>query len=132
MTTKISTGLRDQLAQTAAGDFYSATLKIYTGSQPATPDDAATGTLLATFTDLAFQGTVASGSVHLDTATGTLIVNAAASGDAAWGRLEQPTSSYKIDGSVGTSAAQFIVNTASLTSGGLVALVSCNIVMPGA
>ncbi len=132
MTTKISTAIRDQLAQTAAGNFYSATLKIYTGAQPASPDDAASGTLLATFTDLAFQGTPSAGTVPLDTGYGTLIVNAAATGDAGWGRLEQPASGYKIDGSVGLSGAQFIVNTTSLTTGGLVALLSCDIVMPGA
>lgn len=133
MGARISTAMKNQLAQTAAGNFSSATLKIYTGSQPATPNDTATGTLLMTFTGLVYQYAVVDGVVSLDTGmSGTPLVNAVADGTAGWGRLEQPTSGFIMDGTVGTTGANFIINTTSIVTGNLVSLLSCDIVMPGA
>src|SRR5688572_11100568 len=92
------------------------TIKIYTGSQPATADTAASGTLLATFTlsDPAF-GPASSGVITL---SGTpLTVAAAATGTAGWFRLASSTPTTVLDGSVGTSGNQINLNTTSVTLG---------------
>jgi hypothetical protein len=52
MTVRLSTGARNALAQAGgfAGAFNKCSIAIYTGTQPATADSAATGTLLGTVT----------------------------------------------------------------------------------
>ena len=70
MTARYSTGLRNFVAR--SGSYKDALqggkIKIYTGSQPASADDAPTGTLLVTITDASgahTSETLASGSVEL-------------------------------------------------------------------
>jgi len=91
MPLRYSTGFRNHLA--AGGSFKSAfqngRLEIYTGTQPATADAAATGTLLVTVTDdngahtaeVRAQGTLtlsgASGSINTVTVDGVGIIDAA-------------------------------------------------------
>jgi len=106
-----------------------ATLKIYTGSQPATADTAASGTLLATFTlnDPAF-GAASNGVITLAGTPKT--VAAAATGTAGWFRIETSTPGNVLDGSVGTSGQQINLNTTSITSGVNVTITSGTITMP--
>lgn len=98
------------------------TIKIYSGAQPSDPDAAATGTLLATFTlaDPAFAP-AATGSKDLD-ADPDLTVTAAATGTAGWARCQDSTGANVFDGSVGTSGADFIISSTSITNGQTVAL----------
>src|SRR5215207_8084010 len=74
------------------------TLKIYSGSQPATGDTAASGTLLATVTliDPAF------GASSAGTATGgdPAAVNPVATGTAGWFRVQDSAGNNVFDGSV--------------------------------
>jgi hypothetical protein len=93
------------------------TIKIYSGSQPATADTAETGTLLVTFTlaDPAFAAASA-GVKDLD-ADPDLSAAAAATGIAGWARCEDSDGVNVFDGSVGTSASDFIINSTSITSG---------------
>src|SRR4051794_1666363 len=74
------------------------TLKIYSGTQPATADTAESGTLLATvaLVDPAF------GAASTGTATGgdPAAVNPVASGNAGWFRVEDSTGANVYDGSV--------------------------------
>ena len=102
------------LADAGAGP---GTIKVYTGSQPATADTTETGTLLVTFTlaDPAFE-VAASGVKDLD-ANPDLTAVAAATGTAGWARCEDSTGANVFDGSVGTSATDFIINSTSITSG---------------
>ena len=106
------------------------TIKIYTGTQPATADTAASGTLLATFTlaDPAF-GASSGGTITLNSTP--LTVAAAASGTAGWFRMESngPTVTV-LDGSVGTSGHQINLNTTSITLGVNVTITSGTITMP--
>src|SRR5687768_3042374 len=90
-------------------------LRIYTGSQPASANDAATGTLLAEFTlaDPAF------GNSATGTATASAIADTTglAAGDAGWFRALDSNSTTCIDGSVGTSGQDLNLNTLTVSIG---------------
>ncbi len=105
------------------------TIKIYTGSQPATADIAASGTLLATFTlDNPGFGTASGGTVTLNGTPRT--VAASNTGTAGWFRIASGGGSTILDGSVGTSGNQINLNTTSITSGVNVTITSGTISMP--
>lgn len=105
----------------------SASIKVYSGSAPASADAAATGTLLATFTT-ASGGTswnaASAGSAALASA---LNVNASNTGTAGYVRMEKGT--YVLQGSVGTSGADFILDSTSLVSGNNVSLTNATITL---
>lgn len=107
-----------------------ATLKIYSGSQPATPGDAATGTLLATVTlaDPAF------GSAATGVATGTdpAAVNASASGTAGWFRAADSTGAAVFDGDVTATGGGGVMTLSStaLTSGSPVDITALTVTAP--
>ena len=113
------------------------TILFYTGTQP-TDANTAVGaqTLLATLTlsATAFGTPVASGSPGSRTVTMTANTitgaNAGATGTAAWFRILGSGSAVVFDGSVGTSAADCIVNTTSFVSGIPVGVSSCTITRP--
>src|SRR5579859_3164512 len=98
----------------------SGTVKIYTGSQPADCDTAVTSqTLLATLTlgATAFAA-AASGS---KTANAFTAGSAGNTGTATWFRaFKSDGTTAVIDGTVGTSAADMIIGTTSITSGDVV------------
>ncbi|WP_432112849.1 hypothetical protein [Streptomyces sp. S1] len=130
MAVRLSASLANTLADavdTALGN--AGTIKVYTGSQPATADTAASGTLLATFTLGSPGFGNASGGVI--TLSGTpLTVAAAATGTAGWFRMATSGGSTILDGSVGTSGNQINLNTTSITSGVNVTITSGTITMP--
>lgn len=133
MAVRLSASLANSLANSIASAVDAGpaggTVKIYTGSQPATADTAESGTLLATFTLSATAFGAASGGVI--TLAGTpLTVAAAATGTAGWFRLEDSTGANVLDGSVGTSGNQINLNTTSITSGVNVTITSGTITMP--
>ena len=131
---RLSTTARNALANAikTAIDAGSAggTIKIYDGSQPATPQDAPTGSnhLLATLTfgDPSF-GTAAVGVI---TANAIAQVNAALTGTAAWARIADSDGTAIMDVDVGTSGATINLNTTSIVSGGPVSITSATITMP--
>jgi hypothetical protein len=131
MAVRLSAALANALADqidTTLGN--AGTIKIYTGSQPATADTAVGGaTLLATFTLGSPGFGAASGGVI--TLSGTpLTVAAAATGTAGWFRLATSGAAAVLDGSVGTSGNQINLNTTSITSGVNVTITSGTITMP--
>lgn len=93
------------------------TIKIYTGSQPATPATAASGTLLATITlpNPAF-GSASGGSATLNDPAS---VNAVASGTAGWARFSDGAGTARWDGDVTATGGGGVVtlSSTSLTSG---------------
>jgi len=134
MTLRVSVAARNagldaafNLADAGAG---AGTIKVYSGSQPATADTTETGTLLATFTlaDPAFE-VAASGVKDLD-ANPDLSTTAVATGTAGWARCEDSTGANVFDGSVGTSGTDFIINSTSITSGQTVNLTLGSITDP--
>lgn len=136
MAVRLATATRNALADAvttrADSGTGAATIKVYTGSQPASANDAATGTLLATFTcsDPSF-GAAASGVITLAGTPKT--ATAAATGTAGWFRLESNTAvTTVIDGSVTASGGggDMTLDNTSITSGQTVNLTSGTITMP--
>lgn len=100
-----------------------AQLKIYSGSQPADADTTASGTLLATLTLNDPMGTQTGGVITIDVSP-AITATAVATNTAGWARLLDSTGATVLDGSVGTSGADFIIDSTSITSGQTVALVA--------
>lgn len=94
------------------------TLVIYNGSAPAGPNEGLSGnTALATFTFSASgaQGTPSSGSMTL--AFSALTVAAAASGTASFFRIANSSATALIQGTMGTSGADWNLSSLVITSG---------------
>lgn len=134
MATRLSTAARNAAANAiiqlidagpAAG-----TLQLRTGGQPASANDPATGTLLATFTlaDPAF-GAAALGVATLDT-TPVLSTTGVADGSAGWFRVADSTGATVGDGAVGTSGQQLNLNTTTISVGVTVEISAGTATMP--
>lgn len=115
--------MMDAVEAALDGGAGAATLEIRTGSQPADADTAASGTLLVTLTLNDPAGTQSGGVVTIDVSP-AISASAVATGTAGWGRLKDSTGATVLDGSVGTSSADFIIDSTSITSGQTVALVA--------
>ena len=102
-------------------------LRIYDGSQPASPDTAVTSqTKLAELTTnaSAFAGSASGGVL---TANAVSSANAVASGTASWFRLCKSDATAVIDGTVGTSGTDLIIDNTSINSGQQVSVSSLTI-----
>ncbi|MFD4258248.1 hypothetical protein ACFWR9_11605 [Streptomyces sp. NPDC058534] len=91
-------------------------LQIRSGTQPAGPDATATGTLLAEVT-LAATAFAASSGGSAALAGTPLSVTAVADGTATWFRILDSAGVARIDGSVGVSSADLVVNTTTVSTG---------------
>lgn len=119
MALTVSAAAAQAMAAALATDLGSAaTIEIRTGTKPATPETAASGTLLAT---VAITGsfTASGGSI---TAADPASVTVDASGTAGHFRVKTSDGTAKIDGTVGTSGADMNLSTVSLVAGGTVDL----------
>ena len=127
MTIRFNTAMRNAMVTALTGRIGGYTLSIYTGSQPATADDAATGTKLVDITINGFNAPV-TGSATLNTSTpntGTAV----ATGTAGWGRIVGGAGEH-IDGTVGTSGTDFTINSTSITNGATVTLTAMTVTQP--
>ena len=127
MTIRFNTAMRDAMVTALTNAIGSYTLSIYTGSQPAAANDAATGTKLVDITINGFNAP-ATGSATLDTSTpntGTAV----ATGTAGWGRIVGGAGE-RIDGTVGTSGTDFTINSTSITNGATVTLTAMTVTQP--
>lgn len=107
------------MATALATDIGSAsTIEIRSGSKPATPETAASGTLLAT---VAISGSFTASGGSL-TAADPASVTVATSGTAGHFRLKTSGGTAKVDGTVGTSGADMNLSTVTLVAGGTVDL----------
>ena len=123
---KIGTALRNYVVDNGfISAMGSADLNIYTGEQPASPETAASGTLLATINLNSAMGAASNGTSTLGTSQSA---EAVATGTAGYARLISGT--YILDGSVGTSGADFNLNTLSIVDGGQVTLLSMTVTQP--
>lgn len=145
MTIKISTALRNALLDTA--QFRTAMnlcfIDIYSGGQPATPETAFTGTLLATIsnnstaTGLTWAASASAG-VITKTVAETWSGTAAASGTAGYFRIRlagdaggTDTSTYKrVDGTIATSGGDMNVGSLTVSSGAPFIISSASFTMP--
>ena len=131
MALRLSTGLRQALLGSAdfQTEFALSFINIYTGTQPATADTAASGTLLATIysnnpTDtigVSFDAPVA--GVVAKAVAQTWAGTALATGTAGWYRLFEAggnpailsTTESRIDGNISTSGANMNMSSTSVT-----------------
>ena len=129
---RLSTTARNALANALAtainANGNAGTIKIYSGSQPADPQTAASGTLLATLTlpNPPF-GSAATGVI---TANSIAQVNAVATNTAGWARVADAGGNAIMDVDVGTSGATINLNTTAIVSGGPVAITSATLTVP--
>lgn len=110
-------------AQTASMALNGGTLEIRDGVQPAKPEDAATGVLLAVLT----LNAAAFGASNNGIATAGAITNGVGLVASAptWARLKTAGGTAKLDGSCGLAAAtpDFVINASPIAVG---AVVSCS------
>lgn len=95
-----------------------AKLRIYTGSQPANANTAASGTLLLEFTLQDPSGTVSGDTLTIDVSP-AITDDALDNGTAGWGRVLDSDNNAIWDGAVG---AEFTLSDASLETGQTVTL----------
>ena len=141
MTVRINTALRtamaDQVGATVDAGSGAGRLRIYTGSQPATPATAPSGTLLCeiTLNDPSFDAAV-TGVAALDI-TPALTGTGVAAGTAGWARLLTSTEAAGtglgvVDGSVTATGGggDFTLNTTTISVGLTVSVTSVSVTAP--
>ena len=98
------------------------TIKLYTGTRPATGGALSGNTLLGTltFSSTAF-GAASSGTI---TAASITSGTAAATGTATWFRVEDSDANFVADGDVGTSGSDLNLSTVSISSGATLEITS--------
>jgi len=104
------------------------TIDVRSGSQPASANDAATGTLLATFT-LADPAFGASSAGVKTLASPPRATTGIATGTAGWFRAKDSTGATVMDGAVATSGAELNLNTTAITASGAVEITSGTVTM---
>lgn len=135
MATRLATATRNAAADAVVdlldGGSAGGTIKIYTGSQPASANDAATGTLLATIT-LADPGFGAASTGAAALAGTPLSVAAVASGTAGWARFADSNAATVLDGAVTATGGggQVELATTTIASGATVQITSGTVTMP--
>lgn len=136
MTIRLSTAVASDMADavTAAVDAGAAagTLKVYTGSKPATVETAASGTLLATFTLTDPAAAAAAAGVATLDFDPDLSATVAANGTAGWFRIADSDGNGVLDGDVSTTGADLNFSSVAWTSGGTVELSTGTITQPTA
>lgn len=134
MATRIPTarrnGAADSVVDALDAGAGAGTIEIRTGSQPASANDAATGTVLATLTlgDPAF-GAAASG---VATANAIAAVTGSAAGTAGWFRAKDSDGNTVIDGSVTATGGggDMELNTTTISVGVDVEVTAWTVTMP--
>lgn len=133
MATRISVAAQNAAASAIAALLNTGTIEIRTGTQPATPATAATGTLLGTLTlsSTAF-GSASSGTVTANAITGDS--SADATGTAGWFRAYSSAAAAVIDGSVTATGGggDMTLDSVSIVATGTINMTSWTLTMPGA
>ena len=144
MALRLSTGLRQALLGSAdfKTEMTASFLNLYTGTQPATADTAASGTLLATIYSNNPTDTVgisfATPVVGVISKTGTWAGTALATGTAGWYRLFEAggtpgslsTTESRVDGNISTSGANMNMSSTTVTSGTVQTVSTFDITLP--
>lgn len=106
------------------------TIQIRSGTRPVDGDAAATGTLLATLT---FSATAFGATSSAGVATASAITSDSSAdntGTATWARVLNGSAAPVMDLSVGTSAAEVILDSVSIVAGGTVSITSMTVTQP--
>lgn len=128
MALRKNNALRTQQADDFADLWDGGTIQIRSGTQPADPDSAASGTLLATVTlpTPAF-GAAVTGVVSK---TGDWDGSAVASDTAGWARFINAGATMTFDVSVGEVGTDLIIDDEDIVSGGLVTVTAFTFTIP--
>jgi hypothetical protein len=133
MSITLSSDLRNDIANDILaridGGAGPGTIELRTGAKPATPNDAATGTLLATFTLTDPAGTVTGPTLTFDFDPDIEAV-AGNAGDPGWARVKDSTGAAVLDGTAGTSGADFTTNVSSVVVDQTVRLLTGTVTAP--
>lgn len=117
----VASKMADQITAAVDAGTTAGTLKVYTGSKPATPETVANGTLLATF--ILADPVAAAASAGVATWDGRAVTaTVAATGTPGWFRVADSSGTAVFDGTVGTSGADLNFSSTAWTSGGTVTL----------
>lgn len=110
-------------------DAATGSLQLRTGSQPASANNAATGTLLAEFTlpFPAFGNAVAGVATLLGVPIST---TGLAAGTAGWFRVLDDSGDTVFDGAAATSGSEFNLNTLTVSIGSTITITSGTVTMP--
>lgn len=131
MAVRINTAMQNRQADSAADAFDSGSLAVRTGTQPASANDAATGTLLSTVTLPATAfGAAASGTAAK---SGTWSDTVDATGVPGWFRLANTGDTLRIDGAAAASGADLNISGlvgGELVSGGTLTISTFTITQP--
>lgn len=121
MTVSVTIARRNAMIDNLTGNLNSGKLKIYSGTPPANADASLSGnTLLATLTlNSAAFGAASSGTATANAVTSD--TNAAATGTATFCRVTKSDDTVVLQGTVGTSGTDAIINSTAIVAGGTVA-----------
>lgn len=136
----VNDGIVKKMAGTM-GTGGTASVIIYTGTQPTDADTAPSGengTVLCTITGIGWGGSngtrgATCGTVAFGTSIG-YTANASETGTAGWARMVTVGTGYtgsaatfRIDGNVGIGANDFVIDAVAITTGGAVTILTCPI-----
>ena len=124
----INQGIINQIAGTS-GTSGTATLNIYSGTQPTNADTGTNGTLLCTVGNIGWNTATAGSSALTGTNSGT----ASIAGTAGWARMTtvNTNGTFCMDGEIGTAGTStFIINNTVIVASDVVKLLSANISIP--
>jgi hypothetical protein len=115
MSVGLATQRLDQIGDDFGADLASGIVEIRSGTRPATADDTATGSLLASIplNNPAITSSV-DGVVTFDVPVSATAGN---TGTASWARIKQSGGTTEFDADVGTSGTDIIIDTTSINSG---------------
>ena len=133
MTIRLDDDIRNDLLDGIDSTFNSGVLEIRSGTQPATANDAATGTLLASIT-LPADAFAAAGSGAKALAGTWQDASANATGTAGWFRLANGADTRRIDGDVTVTSGggDLELDSVSITIAQVVTVTTFTLNMPAA
>ncbi|MEQ1771219.1 MAG: hypothetical protein ABL879_15415 [Devosia sp.] len=124
LATAVRNSMLDQIRIAIDAGAGAGLLRVYDGTRPSTGGSATTLLAELTFTDPC-AGSAAAGVLTFSSITADASANA--TGTASWCRVVDSTGTFVFDGNVGTSSADFILNTVSISSGQQVSCSSATI-----
>jgi hypothetical protein len=131
MSEKLNTAMRNRQADSLGDDFNSGTCKLYTGAQPGSGDDAASGTLLVTINLPADAFAAAASGAAAKSGTWSGV--AGNTGTAGWFRLANAAGTRSIDGAVTATGGggEIELDSTAITASQTVTINSFSITQPG-
>lgn len=132
MAERIGTTTRDNQADALADLYDGGSLKIYSGSQPATADTAPTGTLLVTITLPTPAFGASSSGVAAKAGTWSAVASAGAPTNAGYFRIKTSGDSFPIDGAITVTGGggELELDNISILSGQTITINSFTLTQP--